>query len=248
MTAIPVPQPEPPQLLRQLYAGKVQISVYVPDMNDLAWNTLNRLMAGRLGPSPGNEWDIAQLAFALFRYPRQTGQELPLVGAVYVNPRYTIWAPGATKEWLIQVDKARRSWLAELKETATGFGSRFKHALKQPDVQRNGASRRELKAAKAVIRQLAATGVMLIDGKHIHPNQWPHIDDLPPEQDELVGQVFGRLTILTILPHARCRCQCRCGQIKIIRRQHILSGRTRSCGCLHAEMQKRRASRVQPVS
>lgn len=49
----------------------------------------------------------------------------------------------------------------------------------------------------------------------------------------------GRLTILEMLSpskHRACRCECDCGNIVIKRYNHVVSGATRSCGCLASEM------------
>jgi hypothetical protein len=55
----------------------------------------------------------------------------------------------------------------------------------------------------------------------------------------LIGEKFGRLTILDILPSekkntsSRFFCRCECGSTKTISSAAIKSGRTKSCGCLH---------------
>lgn len=57
-----------------------------------------------------------------------------------------------------------------------------------------------------------------------------------------VGEVFGRLTVLELLPsvsprgHLRARVACECGATKIVGRRHLRSGATRSCGCLKDEL------------
>lgn len=50
------------------------------------------------------------------------------------------------------------------------------------------------------------------------------------------GRQFGRLTVLRPgdrKGHYWCRCDC--GQLKQVRRDHLLSGATKSCGCLKRE-------------
>lgn len=56
----------------------------------------------------------------------------------------------------------------------------------------------------------------------------------------LVGQVFGRLTVLADLPSLpsysrRYLCRCTCSVEKPVRQELLLDGRTQSCGCLHRE-------------
>lgn len=53
---------------------------------------------------------------------------------------------------------------------------------------------------------------------------------------DLVGQRFERLLVLFESErrgaHRYWFCQCDCGNEKVVRHGHLLSGRTRSCGCL----------------
>ena len=51
------------------------------------------------------------------------------------------------------------------------------------------------------------------------------------------GQKFGRLTVIeqVYIPNSRnslWRCQCECGNTKIITGHCLISGMTKSCGCL----------------
>ncbi len=54
-----------------------------------------------------------------------------------------------------------------------------------------------------------------------------------------IGKEYGRLTIIDVYKSIDgsiwCRCKCKCGN-EVVRRLHnVLSGRSRSCGCLHRE-------------
>lgn len=54
-----------------------------------------------------------------------------------------------------------------------------------------------------------------------------------------VGNKYGRLTILEILPSSgatKVRCMCDCGNEYIGCQADIVSGHTKSCGCLHKEI------------
>lgn len=58
--------------------------------------------------------------------------------------------------------------------------------------------------------------------------------------DEMIGNTFNRLTILERRyepKHRRTKflCKCECGNECIVDRQKILSGHTKSCGCLQKE-------------
>lgn len=56
---------------------------------------------------------------------------------------------------------------------------------------------------------------------------------------DLIGQRFGRLTVLEPLPaqgkKTRWRCRCDCGQEVAVNSTHLVSGHTCSCGCLQSE-------------
>lgn len=52
----------------------------------------------------------------------------------------------------------------------------------------------------------------------------------------MTGKVFGKLTVLSYSHDApgyqKCwLCKCECGNVKVIRQQHLVSGHTTSCGC-----------------
>lgn len=51
----------------------------------------------------------------------------------------------------------------------------------------------------------------------------------------MVGERFGRLVVLEMLPRARVRCKCDCGAISEHRRWHLKVGATSSCGCFRKE-------------
>lgn len=56
----------------------------------------------------------------------------------------------------------------------------------------------------------------------------------------LVGVVFGRLTVIEMLPaisgyRIRCRCMCECWREKITIAKSLKNGDTQSCGCFHKE-------------
>ena len=55
----------------------------------------------------------------------------------------------------------------------------------------------------------------------------------------MVGQTFHRLTILRIISKSsgltKVECLCSCGNVKVVRFDHLRSGATQSCGCLHRQ-------------
>lgn len=64
-------------------------------------------------------------------------------------------------------------------------------------------------------------------------------------QRDIIGQKFGRLTVLKfhhrIAKHQYFLCECSCGSACIVDKQKITSGYTRSCGCLMKELVGKRA-------
>ena len=64
------------------------------------------------------------------------------------------------------------------------------------------------------------------------------------------GQVFGRLTVLEEAPVPTeyttykglwYRCSCQCGNEVVVRRSSLVTGKTRSCGCLLRETSRKTA-------
>ena len=51
------------------------------------------------------------------------------------------------------------------------------------------------------------------------------------------GDIFGRLTVQTV--SQVCECLCSCGNNKKVRKGALVSGHTKSCGCLHKEQATR---------
>jgi len=69
------------------------------------------------------------------------------------------------------------------------------------------------------------------------------MDGCPANVNDLTGQKFGRLTVTGYShKHGRnhkWRCRCKCGKETVKRADHLKSGRSRSCGCLNAEVQSK---------
>ena len=72
--------------------------------------------------------------------------------------------------------------------------------------------------------------------------------------NDIVGKKFGRLTVIKYdhteyhkainskyysyytIHYYLCQCECEKKTLKLIERSSLLKGRTRSCGCIHAEL------------
>jgi len=65
--------------------------------------------------------------------------------------------------------------------------------------------------------------------------------DKHPKAQNLIGKKFGRLIVLDYYKKGNTTrntlylCKCSCGNIKIVSQKELLSGKTKSCGCLHKE-------------
>jgi hypothetical protein len=66
-----------------------------------------------------------------------------------------------------------------------------------------------------------------------------------PQQKDLTGQVFGRLTVIGLaIPkpfktnQSAWNCRCACGNMKPVRAQSLIGGGAKSCGCFANENRK----------
>jgi hypothetical protein len=68
-----------------------------------------------------------------------------------------------------------------------------------------------------------------------------------PARLDLTGERFGRLVALELAPRQKGRiywvCRCDCGQQKTVSANKLMSGNTRSCGCLRSEVAAEAARR-----
>lgn len=58
--------------------------------------------------------------------------------------------------------------------------------------------------------------------------------------DDLTGQRFGRWTVVEYQKNSRYSCRCDCGANAVVKRSHLLSGASTSCGCYRYEESCRR--------
>lgn len=76
-----------------------------------------------------------------------------------------------------------------------------------------------------------------------------------------IGDIFGRLTVLGVDPYSKftseCKavypsrwkyiCRCSCGKTKSFRKGNLVSGHTKSCGCLRDEVKNHINEKKNPV-
>ncbi len=187
--------------------------------NDFAWSTMTNLFSWlddecNPGRPKGQE--------AAFRILMARPESYGVVNA-FANPIRVVRADSPTKIFVAEARLAQVMWFRQFRDM----------------LHSSGMVKRQLKTMSPIVRQLTHTGVLVVNGKHVFPNQWPQI----AERRDLTGQRFGRLLVVKGLPHMRCLCQCDCGTTKEIRRQHLVSGKTRSCGCLRREFERKQRER-----
>lgn len=70
-------------------------------------------------------------------------------------------------------------------------------------------------------------------------------------RSDLSGQVFGRLTAIDVDHNDKSGrvawvCECECGETKTVWSEHLVSGETRSCGCLVRDIASSRKGATHP--
>ena len=136
----------------------------------------------------------------------------------YANPAVHVASESVTREFLLETRRQQRAWFYALNQQ---FGSADR-------------VKRFFAREPPLIRQLAFTGILLLGGRHIAPHEWPDPFTVAPSET-LIGRKFGRLTVLEELPGKKARCSCSCGEEAIKLIVHLISDRTKSCGCLRDE-------------
>lgn len=230
-----------PPIKRQFRQGDVEITEYQldpcqPVWNHLAWWVVLQMVPAYV-PSPGDELEIVRCArFVLRRAePGETA---------YYNPQFTLRAPRPSIAFAGWVHRARKTWLRLLK-TAFQSSARMRQKLEFADISSPCLSKREHRIVAAVMRQLEGTGILVVDGKHVPTGKISSTTQQASRQENLIGRTFGRLTVERMLPGGQCLCRCSCnaGADRTVRQQHLLTGATRSCGCLVTEIREEQLAR-----
>ncbi len=199
----------PPRSKSNGHWAGVHIERCQADPNDLAWSTLRWL--GNTHPPVGDERLVAEL-FKMSMRNRPPGI------TVYANPVVRVTTESPSREFLAEARRQQRRWIQQLNTWLFSAGR----------VKRHYAT------VGPIIRQLEFSGVLIVNGKHVRPNQWPDPNSFACGE-KVVGRRFGRLTVIEELPGRNCLCRCRCGRTTVKRLKHLVAGRTQSCGCLRDE-------------
>ncbi|HWA98544.1 MAG TPA: hypothetical protein VG713_08625 [Pirellulales bacterium] len=188
--------------------ANISVTTFHEDIEHLEWQTISNIVGKVTAGEPLPRDSIEGAFRVLVREPKD-------LGTLFANPKCLITANQPSEEFLDVARQAQHAWLRSLRQILGNRGCR--HAMRE---------------ASPLRRQLAFTGVLICGGKHFRNDSWPTADELDPDPEVK----FGRLTRVEVLPGGRWRCLCTCGREKVIRREHLRSGRTKSCGCLRAEL------------
>lgn len=60
----------------------------------------------------------------------------------------------------------------------------------------------------------------------------------------ILGEKFGKLTVLEYIGEGKYKCQCECGNIKEIRRDSLTTGNTQSCGCINYSIGEKNIEKI----
>jgi len=193
-------------------AVKVQVDTFPPGQ-DWGWTTLHRLSPIAVNDAnfSGPDDKLESFARYVLANPKFFG-----LAAVYVNPRFRVTSPDPTLAFLRKASNARIAWQRDTRQI---LGKAV--ACKRE---------RALRAMHPLLVQLNFTGLMVSEGKHYFPNNWPPPVDQKIEH-EITGQRFGNLIVVEHLSQGRCLCKCDCGEESTVYRKHLMSGATKSCGC-----------------
>jgi len=202
------------------------VEQYEPDLENSAWQTFKLLTPGADWEHPGDEM-IGRLFTAWLKTLPHYNPSF----TAYANPCAVVFSRRATGPFLRLARQFQRDWFSQLNDLFFG-AERVRRAMNQLD---------------RVARQLAFTGVMIVNGHHVFPHQWP--DKASTAESRQIeprikqGDRFGALVIGEPLSRGQVRCQCDCGNVVVKYRRHLLSGRTKSCGCLKAKLEERLRNR-----
>lgn len=83
--------------------------------------------------------------------------------------------------------------------------------------------------------------IFSVNGKSLRENKTVSCGCLAKERakninfKDIIGQYFGKLTVLNYLGNSKWRCLCDCGTMTEVISTHLISGHTQSCGCLNSK-------------
>lgn len=191
----------------------VVIHEFEPDFEFLETQTVCNLLNLRIPPI--REGLVINQFSAVLKAIRSLG-----VGPNrYANPGCLLVSSKVDASFLSLVYSYRSRWKERVKDC---LGTQYPYMVGATKGERN------------LMKQLVVSGVLLIEYKHCPPGQWPR-----RRPAIAIEAQFGRLKVLRVFLNQKCECICTCGKKTVVRKGHLLSGKTKSCGCLKAEHEER---------
>lgn len=134
----------------------VDVTLHEPDLNDPSWKTLAILFDLPDKDHPGTDEEISG-KFRLL-VSRRSLIERGL-GNAYANPHGVIRCTTLNENFLSEARQLQKKWFSQFNSGLSSAG-RVKRATNE---------------MSPIIRQLAFTGVMVCNGRHVPPNCWPDV-------------------------------------------------------------------------
>lgn len=129
--------------------GQTSAYRYKVDWEDLQWSTFQNL--GMPIPSPGPDEIILEASKVYLQGLKASGDTL------FANPAFLVVAPANTLP---------KNFVAEARRAQRAFWHELKGNLLMP-------RRSVMRRVNGLHRQFAFNGVLVIKGRHIHPQHWP---------------------------------------------------------------------------
>ncbi|MBC8356535.1 MAG: hypothetical protein H8E66_31530, partial [Planctomycetes bacterium] len=132
----------------------VVIKTFPFDDSSWAWGTLLNLVPHlvTVEQNPGHEEDME----VVFKLIMEDAASCELTNA-FGNPVCCVTARRPTNIFFREARRAQTRWFRQVRHI---LGS-------------SGRVKREVRMMTPIIRQLSHTGVLVVDGEHVLPNQWP---------------------------------------------------------------------------
>ena len=148
--------------------------------------------------------------------------------------------------------KIRFSWINEEEAVVKTYLSAYAlHADWHGECEHcpeNDAEIFDIQIGTSEIPNEAVPGFRFEELMELIENTWRRKKRGPGVSADIAGQKFGRLTAIRPTEERKhgsvvweCKCNCECGNTKFVPRGSLISGCTRSCGCLNRKSKRSRA-------
>lgn len=207
----------PLQPTKSYQLGSVTVLRFEADFDCLEWQTLSHML-GFL-PPPFSESETRLFFGEAVRII--TGEcRKSYEPNIFANPICRISSDISSDKFVSSAMRLQAEWHQQIKAS---LGT-----LNPPIMVKDRRTRK-------ILSQLILSGVMIAERRHRFPGDRPK----PIDQRCKVGRRFGRLVVESVLRSQRCKCNCDCGKSTVVKSCHLISEKTKSCGCLRDEVHAR---------